>query len=626
MWILHPFARQLRKRERETVLLQQLQECVARLWENPEQPGLNLKVLRTVGGQPILSARLNQGNRLILTPLARTHLGLLHFDEHDQAYAWVDQHARNIPRMLARWQEIERGWQPNAAEPLLPVVRADEESPLALASAAQFRQMLADGMARYLAYLDDEQRALAELNVKGLLVVKGGAGTGKTAVALHRLLNLARQPALMGPDRLLYLCFNNTLARAATQLLRVLNGGELPPGVEVRTFHALSLDLLRLEGVKAPTEEAADAWRQCVYAAYGRLSADQKALLGDQQGRFLHAEMSEVIKHNGLESLERYLAFNRQGRPPLKRRQREVVWHAYESAERSRRAQDVVTWDDLPLLALEKLAAEPSAAVYRAIMVDEGQDCSAVMLRLAKRLVAEGGPLAVFADPSQTIYQNGFQWAQAELKVRGGNVRWLRTNYRATREVFAFARPLLQGQPELAEDLEQLREPDRAGPRPVLVMAADESELLNDLAARVRAAARAGSPGQVAVIAERTALLERLGTLLADLQVPHAIVQQHGLRVLDASVKLLTLGRAKGLDFPTVFLVALADAHDAHTPTPALRRKLYVGCTRSSERLQVLTIYEQHPPILEALPPSTYSVEGSRAAAFVGTRGTRLPD
>ncbi len=81
--------------------------------------------------------------------------------------------------------------------------------------------MIENGVARYLTHLDEEQRHLAELKVTGLLVVKDGAGTGKTAVAIHRLLNLARQPVLFGPGRVLYLCYNSVLARAVADRRRV---------------------------------------------------------------------------------------------------------------------------------------------------------------------------------------------------------------------------------------------------------------------------------------------------------------------------------------------------------------------------------------------------------------------
>src|SRR4051812_37448947 len=222
IWVLPPFQKEWAKRQRETLLLRQLDECVDQLFRDPTQPGLNLETLGNTGAQPIFSARISLSNRLILTPLGRTELGLLYFDAHDDAYRWVNRHRQTLPTMLARMAEVARDTPLGAALTGIPAVRADEDEPLALASAAQFRQMVDEGVARYLTFLDDEQRRIAQWPGGGLLLVKGGAGTGKTAVALHRLLYLAQQPPLLGTDRVLYLCYTNLLAQVARELLAAL--------------------------------------------------------------------------------------------------------------------------------------------------------------------------------------------------------------------------------------------------------------------------------------------------------------------------------------------------------------------------------------------------------------------
>lgn len=401
---------------------------------------------------PVLSARIDRNHRLILTPLAKTEVGLLYFDNHDEAYEWVRRQGTRLGTMRTKQQEFVRGARFQAGATLVPVVRAEEESPIALKSAAQFREMLQGGVSRYLAYLDEEQKRLAELNVKGLLLVKGGAGTGKTAVAIHRLLNLARQPSLLGPEPVLYLCYNSVLSRVVSQLINSLKNGSRPRNIEVRTFHGWCLNSLRdLQGVDAPSADDEDACEQAVFAAYGRLAAEQKATLGELRGHFLMGEIVHIIKHNGLRSREQYREFNRQGRRiPLKQVQRDVVWYVFEEAERLRRAKGVYDWNDLPLTALDAIEGMSNPPQYRAVIVDEAQDCTPVMMRLARTLLAESnGPLTVFADPAQAIYEHGFQWTQHELRPAGGNVRWLRNNYRCTREVYDLTRPLLEGHAEL---------------------------------------------------------------------------------------------------------------------------------------------------------------------------------
>jgi superfamily I DNA/RNA helicase len=305
------------------------------------------------------------------------------------------------------------------------------------------------------------------------------------------------------------LCYNSVLSRVVTQLINALTNGSRPRDIEVRTFHGWCLNLLRdLQGVDAPSAGDEDACEQAVFAAYGRLAAEQKATLGELRGHFLMDEIVHVIKHNGLRSREQYREFNRQGRRiPMKQVKRDVVWDVFDEAERRRLAKGVYDWNDLPLMALDATEAMPKPPQYRAVIVDEAQDCTPVMMRLARRLLAESnGPLTVFADPAQAIYEHGFQWTQHELRPAGGNVRWLRNNYRCTREVYDLARPLLEGHPELAEDLGQMQAPERHGPRPVLIMDEDREDLLADVAKRVSTAANERPAQQIAVLAPRKAL------------------------------------------------------------------------------------------------------------------------
>src|SRR5581483_3218139 len=92
IWVLRPFQKALERRQAEIVLLRQLAECVEKLFRDPLSPGLNVETLFSVNQYRVLSARITQSFRLIFVPLARTEIGLLYFDNHDEAYAWADRH------------------------------------------------------------------------------------------------------------------------------------------------------------------------------------------------------------------------------------------------------------------------------------------------------------------------------------------------------------------------------------------------------------------------------------------------------------------------------------------------------------------------------------------------------
>jgi DNA helicase-2/ATP-dependent DNA helicase PcrA len=81
--------------------------------------------------------------------------------------------------------------------------------------------------------IDARQFDLITAPSSGLVVIQGGAGSGKTTIGLHRLAYLAFQDARrFRPDRMLVVVFNDALARYIGQVLPALG----VKGVAVRTY------------------------------------------------------------------------------------------------------------------------------------------------------------------------------------------------------------------------------------------------------------------------------------------------------------------------------------------------------------------------------------------------------
>ena len=118
-------------------------------------------------------------------------------------------------------------------KPVLPVIAAEGGDPFEHPDAQRrFRVMTdADELARALefpwdkwtVFLHPAQRQIAEREYNGPARVSGSAGTGKTIVALHRAVNLAKQ----NPEyRVLLTTFSDTLANALQNKLRCLVSNE----------------------------------------------------------------------------------------------------------------------------------------------------------------------------------------------------------------------------------------------------------------------------------------------------------------------------------------------------------------------------------------------------------------
>ncbi len=83
------------------------------------------------------------------------------------------------------------------------------------------------------ALIDPRQFELITKPDSGLVVIQGGAGSGKTTIGLHRLAYLAFQDRRrFRPDRMLVIAFNQALVRYISQVLPALDVA----GVGVRTY------------------------------------------------------------------------------------------------------------------------------------------------------------------------------------------------------------------------------------------------------------------------------------------------------------------------------------------------------------------------------------------------------
>lgn len=101
------------------------------------------------------------------------------------------------------------------------------------------------------ALIDAEQFKLISQPTSGLVVIQGGAGSGKTTIGLHRLAYLNFQDAqAFRPDRMLVVVFNDALVRYIKHVLPAL-GVE---GVSVVTYESWARRLRRRHFPSLPAE------------------------------------------------------------------------------------------------------------------------------------------------------------------------------------------------------------------------------------------------------------------------------------------------------------------------------------------------------------------------------------
>lgn len=91
-------------------------------------------------------------------------------------------------------------------------------------------------------YVHPSQRAIANANLNGPARVRGGPGTGKTVVALHRARVLARK-RIQAPDKVLLTTFLSTLPKVWTSLMGLLDEQALAH-MDVRNIDTLARELV----------------------------------------------------------------------------------------------------------------------------------------------------------------------------------------------------------------------------------------------------------------------------------------------------------------------------------------------------------------------------------------------
>lgn len=296
-------------------------------------------------------------------------------------------------------------------------------------------------LAQWRVFLHPTQRKLANKNFNGPARVLGGAGTGKTVLAMHRAKWLAENK-ILDDERVLFTTFTKNLALDIEQNLKSLCSSDTLRKIEVTNLDAWVHNFLRGRSygntiVYNRSGDAKLAWEMALAAK------DQSLDLPDS---FYESELEQVVLPQGISTLDEYRLAKRVGRGGvLKRAVRDSIWPVFEEYRHQLSIRKLKEVDDAYRDAATLLREKPFGK-YSAIVIDETQDFGPQAIRLLRAMInTEENSLFFVGDGHQRIYsRNKAALSQCGVDIRG-RARKLYINYRTTDEIRKLALSMLEG-------------------------------------------------------------------------------------------------------------------------------------------------------------------------------------
>lgn len=495
--------------------------------------------------------------------------------------------------------ELATGGKPRAAHP--PVAAANPfEHPDALrrfrvmSNVEELQRALDFPWEKWTIFLHPDQRQTVERDYGGPARVSGSAGTGKTIVALHRAVHLARA----NPDaRVLLTTYSDTLANALHARMRRLLGSEpvLGERIDVISLPALGLRLHRAHIGPVAIADRNNANGFVITSAV--FVGEHKLPIP-----FLISEWEHVVDAWQLTTWEAYRDVQRLGRKTrVPEAQRAAAWCVFERTREQLREQGLVTEAEL-FDALSVAIEKTPKVLFDHAVVDEAQDLGVAHVRFFAAL-AGGRQNALFfaGDLGQRIFQQPFSWKALGVDVRGRS-RTLRVNYRTSHQIRAQADRLLDASVSDADGNGEKRSAVSVfnGPPPIIETFAREAEEVDAVAKWIAERATEGPAHEIGVFVRSEREFERAQAAIAQAGLAATVLDDR-VETARGKVSVATMHLAKGLEFRAVVVMgcddevvpsqvriaAVGDAGDLQEIYDTERQLLYVACTRARDRLMV---------------------------------------
>ncbi len=476
----------------------------------------------------------------------------------------------------------------------------------------ELRRIMAEPLEKWRVFLHPTQRKIAREDYSGPARVLGGAGTGKTVVAMHRAKALSSR--CEDRQKILMTTFTANLAADIRENLRKICTVEELRRIEVIHLDAWVNQFIRESGFSfriGYDEEITQLWERAITLAEPDLPFESG---------FYEEEWNRVVISQEALSLEKYVKASRNGRGTrLDRKKRMQVWKVFESYQnlmKEKQVRDINTGMYECTSLLRASSRKPS---YASIIVDEGQDFSDNAYRLLRALAGEAhkNDLFIVGDAHQRIYRNRPTLSKCGINVRGRS-SILKINYRTTEEIRKAAFALLNGlsfddldeDTDLGDKCQSLTH----GEKPVVRNFTGANQEFDYILQEIKKLQDSGvALSDICIVARTKRLAEDYISLFTKSGLRSYAIKRNKAddRSLDG-LRVATMHRVKGLEFKYVFIAAVnsrivplsaaisrTDAISAAESMASEKCLLYVAMTRAQKGVY-LTSYGRQSEFLNA--------------------------
>lgn len=477
----------------------------------------------------------------------------------------------------------------------------------------EFAEILNAPLEQWRIFLHPMQRKIVEKDVNGPIRVLGGAGTGKTVVAMHRANWLLSELYPESNHRILFTTFTVNLAADLRENLKKICNRDVLERIKVVNLDKWVTDFLKSNGYQYQIEyngKKTDEWSQALDYYEGQ----------DFDEYFIRSEFEKVILENNVQSLKQYMRTPRIGRGRrISRGQKKQLWPVFEEYHRllemNNKKERIDTFRD----ARSILQGKGDILPYRTIIVDESQDFGNAEFKLIRQMIPQSRPdeelkndIFIVGDAHQRIYGNKVVLSHCDIEIRGRSHR-LKINYRTTEENKNWAVSILKD--EEYDDLDQGKDTHKGyrsifhGLKPEVINFNhhdDEIDFIINSLNEIND--RDGILRSTCLVTRTHELLQEYEKTLNEQGIN--TYEIHRARSEDRNrpgVRLATMHRVKGLEFDYVFITS---ANDRYIPLQFVldnkqnqqsrkeaekieRSLLYVAATRARKQVYVTSYGKQ---------------------------------